>query len=165
MTAVGRRAPTRRECVRRALVRRALARRALGVLVIGSCADFPEAVDPAFGLPDERVEAPTLARDVQPIFDRRCAFGGCHSAASRQGGLSLVAGASRGALVGRPARLSPGDTLVVAGSSSRSWLPRMIGDDAAARAGTSRMPLAAAPLTVNQRETIARWIDRGAPPD
>lgn len=128
-----------------------------------ACVDFSGAVDPTFGLPDVVVERPTLARDVQPILDRRCAFGGCHSAASRQAGLALVAGASHAALVGHAARLSPGDTLVVAGDSARSWLLRMIGDDAGARRGFSRMPLAASPLTPNQRETIARWIAQGAP--
>jgi len=130
-----------------------------------ACADFEGSVDPTFGLPDVVVDAPTLSRDVQPMLDRRCAYGGCHSAASRQGGLSLVAGGSYAALVRRPARLSPGDTLVVPGASSRSWLVHMIGADAGARAGVSRMPLAAAPLTAHQLTTIARWIDRGAPPD
>ncbi len=137
----------------------------LVVPLVATCAAFEGAVDPTFGLPDLVVASPTLSRDVQPIFDRRCAFGGCHSSATRQGGLTLVAGASRAALVGRPARLSPGDTLVVAGASVRSWLVRMIGDDSSARAGVSRMPLAAPALTANQRATIARWIDRGAPPD
>ncbi|MFP5354712.1 MAG: hypothetical protein ACLGIK_06085 [Gemmatimonadota bacterium] len=130
-----------------------------------ACADFEGTVDPAFGLPDVVVESPTLSRDVQPIFDRRCAFGGCHSAATRQGGLSLVAGASHAALVGRPARLSAGDTIVVPGASSRSWLVRILADDPGPRHGVSRMPLAAPALTTNQRSTIARWIDRGAPPD
>lgn len=130
-----------------------------------ACVDFSGAFDPTFGLPDVVVERPTLARDVQPMLDRRCAFGGCHSAVSRQGGLVLVAGVSHTALVGRAARTSPGDTLVVAGDSAHSWLLRMIGDDDAARRGVSRMPLAASPLTPNQRETIARWIAQGARPE
>jgi hypothetical protein len=129
------------------------------------CADFEGVLDPAFGLPDVVVQAPTLTRDVQPLLDRRCAFGGCHSAATHQAGLTLVAASARSALVGQPARLRPGDTLVVAGDSARSWLLRMIGEDDGARGGFSRMPLAASPLTANQRETIARWIARGAPQD
>ncbi|MEP7383779.1 MAG: hypothetical protein ABI910_18985 [Gemmatimonadota bacterium] len=130
-----------------------------------ACADFAGTSDPTFGLSDTVVDAPTLFRDVQPIFDRRCAYGGCHSAATHQAGLTLVAGASRDALLGRPARLSPGDTLVVAGDSARSWILRMIGDNDIARGGFSRMPLASSPLTANQRETIARWIARGASED
>ncbi len=131
----------------------------------GACADFEGAPDPTFGLADQAVDAPTLVLDVQPIFDRRCAYGGCHSAVTHQAGLTLVAGASRDALLGRPARLIPGDTLVVAGDSARSWILRMIGDDDIARGGFSRMPLASSPLPANQRETIARWIARGAPED
>ncbi len=128
-----------------------------------ACVDFSGGLDPTFGLPDVIVDAPTLTHDVQPLLDKRCAFGGCHSAASHQAGLTLVAGLSRASLVGRAARLSPADTIVVAGDSARSWLLRMIGDDDAARQGFSRMPLAASPLTPNQRETIARWIAQGAP--
>jgi len=135
----------------------------IGALTV-ACADFEGVVDPAFGLPDVIVDAPTLVRDIQPILDKRCAFGGCHSVASRQGGLVLVAGNSYAALVNRPARLSPGDTLVIPGSAARSWFLRMMAADPGGRFGLSRMPLAASPLTDNQLATIARWINRGAPP-
>lgn len=137
---------------------------AAAIGAVTACARFDSALDPTFGLPDVVPVEPTLARDVQPILDRRCAYGGCHSAATRQAGLSLVAGASYAALVGRPARLSPGDTLVVPGSASHSWLVTMIDEQAGARRGFSRMPLAATPLTPNQIATIVRWIDRGARP-
>lgn len=128
-----------------------------------SCADFQGTVDPTYGLPGLVVANPTLTRDVQPIFDRRCAFGGCHSAATRQAGLDLSAGASRAALVGRPSSLRSAQALVVAGDTSRSWLLTMLGGDAARRGGVARMPLAAAPLTQNQLATIANWIAAGAP--
>jgi hypothetical protein len=144
------------------------ARRGMALLLAcgvgsASCADFEGVVDPAFGLPDVVVDAPTLVRDVQPLLDRRCAFGGCHSVASQQGGLVLVAGASHGALVGVRSRLRPSETLVVPGDASRSWLLTLVAADDAARMGFARMPLAALPLTPNQVATIARWIDRGAP--
>lgn len=144
------------------------ARRAMALVLCAagasaSCADFAGVVDPAFGLPDVVVEAPTLVRDVQPLLDRRCAFGGCHSVASRQAELVLVAGSSHAALVGVRSRLRPGETLVVAGDASRSWLVTLIAEAEAARMGFARMPLAATPLTPNQVATIARWIDRGAP--
>ena len=51
-----------------------------------------------------------------------CAFGGCHSSATRQAGLDLTPAASYDALVGRRARLNPVDTLVIPGASNRSWL-------------------------------------------
>ncbi len=128
-----------------------------------ACVDFAEPEILTFGLPDVVVDAPTLTHDVQPILDRRCAFGGCHSSATRQAGLDLTPAASFDALVGRRARLNPVDTLVIPGASNRSWLMKMLGGDDAARPGVSRMPLAAQPLTANQLATVARWIDRGAP--
>ncbi|MEO6444467.1 MAG: hypothetical protein ABIZ91_07325 [Gemmatimonadaceae bacterium] len=131
---------------------------------VTACATFDSSLDPTFGLPDVVPADPTLARDVQPILDRRCAYGGCHSSATRQAGLSLAAGASHAAIVRRPARLSPGDTLVVPGSASHSWLVTMISEQAGARRGFSRMPLAATTLTPNQIATIVRWIDHGARP-
>ena len=133
-------------------------------LVLGvGCADFEGTVDPTFGLPDVIPDAPTLARDVQPLFDRRCAFGGCHSVATRQAGLVLVRDSAHRALVGRRSLLQGSRTLVVPGDAAASWLMTMISADGDARVGYSRMPLAATPLTPNQIATIARWIDRGAP--
>lgn len=135
----------------------------LAIILTVGCADFEGTVAPTFGLPDVIPDAPTLARDVQPLFDRRCAFGGCHSVATRQAGLVLVRGSSHGALVNRPSLLQGSRTLVVPGDTAASWLMTMISTDDDARIGYSRMPLAATPLTPNQIATIARWIDRGAP--
>jgi hypothetical protein len=135
----------------------------LMIVALVACADFEGTVDPTFGLPDLVAESPTLAQDVQPILDRRCAYGGCHSEATRQAGLVLVRGRSHDALVDRPSQLQGARTLVVPGDASASWLMTMIGADDDARDGFSRMPLAATPLTSNQIATIARWIDRGAP--
>lgn len=130
---------------------------------LAACADFEGSVDPTFGLPDVVPESPTLARDVQPLFDRRCAFGGCHSEATRQAGLVLASGRAHNALVDRRSRLVSDRTLVVPGDASASWLMTMISADDVARDGRPRMPLAATPLTPNQIAMIARWIDRGAP--
>lgn len=131
--------------------------------ICAACADFSGSTDPTFGLPDVVVTAPTLAKDIQPILDKRCAFGGCHSVATHQGGLTLVAGSSYEALVGRKSTLRSSQTLVVAGDTTRSWLLVMLGADDARRGGLSRMPLAASPLTPNQLATVARWIASGAP--
>jgi len=133
------------------------------VVGVGACADFEGSVDPAFGLPDVVVERPTLARDIQPILDKRCAFGGCHSDATRQAALSLTPSEAFGALVGRPSTLRPAQVRVVPGDTARSWLLVMLGADETRRGGFSRMPLAAAPLTPNQLATVANWIAAGAP--
>lgn len=144
-----------------------MTRRALAGLVVvtavAACVDFSGTVDPTFGLPDVVVETPTLAQDVQPILDRRCAYGGCHSVASRQAGLVLVADSSHAATVGRPSRLRPSRILVFPGSPDNSWLLELVSAEDEFVSGFPRMPLAATPLTANQIATIRRWIARGAP--
>jgi hypothetical protein len=138
---------------------------AVAGLLLGAhgCADFESTTDPAFGLPDEIVAAPSFAGDIQPIFDRRCSIGGCHSLATAQGGLSLVAAMSYESLVGVPSQLRPQFDRVEPFDPVNSWLVRMIGPDAALRLGHQRMPLSSVPLTPNQIATIINWIEQGAP--
>ena len=128
----------------------------------GACADFRSPSDPGRGLPDVAVAAPSFRTDVQPIFTRRCAIGGCHTFASAQGGLDLTEARSYDALVGVAARLRPSELRVRAGRPDSSWLVAMIDADSARRRGFSRMPLASAPLTENQIRTIVTWIAQGA---
>lgn len=129
-----------------------------------ACADFDAVVDPTRGLPDVVVEDPSFSADIQPIFSRRCATGGCHTAASRQAGLVLAEGLAYDAIVNRPSTLSTEGLLLVApGDAASSWIVRMIGPDPALRDGLARMPLASEPLTANQIATIRNWIDDGAP--
>ena len=126
------------------------------------CAEFDSSTDPAFGLPDEIVAAPSFRTDIQPIFDRRCSIGGCHSLATAQAGLTLTASASYESLVGVASRLRPEFARVAPFDAPNSWLIRMIGDDPTARLGHQRMPLASMPLTPNQIATIVNWIEQGA---
>ncbi len=131
------------------------------VAAIG-CAQFDSATDPAFGLPDVAIASPSFADDIQPIFDRRCSIGGCHSLATAQAGLTLTADRSYESLVGVQARLRPQFLRVAPADAPNSWLVRMIGDDPAARFGHQRMPLSSVPLTDNQIATIVNWIEQGA---
>jgi hypothetical protein len=133
------------------------------VLLAASCADFEASLDPAAGLPDVVVQNPSFTTDVAPIFERRCAIGGCHSVATAQGGLVLAPELAYDRLVNRPSRLGNGALLVSPGQAAQSWLVHVIGPDDALRQGFSRMPLASQPLTPNQIATIVNWIDRGAP--
>ncbi len=156
--------------LRAAIAARPLAARtliaALGGVLAGavmSCAEFDSTTDPAFGLPDIAVATPSFSADIQPIFDRRCSIGGCHSLATAQAGLVLTAGRSYDALVGVPARLRPQLARVVPSDPANSWLVHMIDDDPAARFGRQRMPLSSMPLTENQITTIVNWIAQGAP--
>lgn len=132
--------------------------------LLAACANFDAAVDPAAGLPDVIVEAPTFA-DVRPILERRCDVGGCHTPLTRQAGLVLAPDSAYAMLVGRRSTLAPDLLRVAPGRADSSWLVAMIGPDPVRRRGLSRMPLASTPLTPNQIATIARWIDRGAPRD
>ena len=75
---------------------------------------------------DVAVAEPSFARDVQPIFTRRCSIGGCHSLASAQAGLDLTEGRSYDALVNVPSRLGT-QLLVSPGAPDASWLVAMIG--------------------------------------
>ena len=127
-----------------------------------ACAQFDSATDPAFGLPDVVVATPSFSADIQPIFDRRCSIGGCHSLATAQAGLILVTGRSYESLVGVPSRIRPQFARVAPFDPASSWLVRMIGDDPAARFGRQRMPLSSMPLTDNQIATIVNWIQQGA---
>ena len=141
----------------------------LGRLLIGAgivaCADFEGISDPTRRLPDQVVESPDFQQDIVPIFELRCATGGCHTPAARQADLVLTRDSAHTALVNRPAQLRPDRVRVVPGDADTSWLMSMLGEDQSARGGFSRMPLASSPLTPNQLATIVNWIDRGAPPD
>lgn len=134
-------------------------------LCAASCADFTGTIDPTHGLPDVVVEDPVFLRDIVPIFERRCAFGGCHSPASAQAGLVLTRNVAHPMLVDQPARLRPAEVRVVPFSAATSWLMTMIREEQGPRGGFSRMPLGSGPLTPNQIATIANWIDRGASPE
>ncbi|HEX7120935.1 MAG TPA: hypothetical protein VF178_01105 [Gemmatimonadaceae bacterium] len=127
-----------------------------------SCADFEGAVDPTHGFPDTVVAVPVFSRDIAPLFERRCAIGGCHTPQSAQASLVLTPDVAYDNLVGVPSRLRPTEIRVVPGDAPSSWLMAMIGDDQAARGGFSRMPLGSSPLTPNQIATIANWINHGA---
>ena len=132
-----------------------------GLFALG-CADFEMTVDPSGGVPDVLVPNPSFSANVAPIFEKRCAVGGCHTFATHQAGLTLDATRAYNSLVGVPSSLRPSLVRVTPGQPSESWLVTMIGADDAARQNFSRMPLATQPLTSNQIGTIVRWIEQGA---
>jgi hypothetical protein len=129
--------------------------------LLAACADFSAPENPTFGLPDVIVTDPSFSADIQPIFNKRCVVGGCHTLGTAQVGLSLDSTVSYDMLVGQPATT---DTLlrVQPGNAADSWLVRRIEADPAPRHGGVRMPLAATPLTDNQIATIVNWINQGA---
>ena len=146
-----------------ALVRAVFATTLMGVALAWGCADFESTVDPAGGLPDVEVANPSFANDIQPIFIRRCAIGGCHSVGSARAQLVLAPGHAYDSLVNKPGYLNSLIDRVEPGDAANSWLVRMIEDDDVARFHYSRMPLGGQPLTRNQIATIVNWIENGAP--
>jgi hypothetical protein len=135
----------------------------LAIALAWGCADFESTVDPSGGLPDVEVANPSFANDIQPIFTRRCAIGGCHTVASRRAEMVLAPGHAYDSIVNKPSYLNPVMDRVEPGDAANSWLARMIGPDDDARLHYSRMPLGGQPLTDNQIATIVNWIENGAP--
>jgi hypothetical protein len=127
-----------------------------------ACADFESTVDPTGGLPDVEIANPSFAADIQPIFNRRCAIGGCHTVLSRKGELVLQQGYAYDSIVNVPSFLFPLYLRVEPGNAADSWLVRMIEADDDAREHFARMPLGSSPLTPNQIATIVNWIENGA---
>ena len=116
------------------------------------CAD--EGAGPADGPP---VAVPSFQADVQPILSSpTCVSSSCHSAATRQGGLSLE-GVEAADLVGVSA--DSGLELVIPFDAETSYLVRKL--EGRAIQG-SRMPLGRGSLPGSQIGTIRNWIDQGA---
>src|SRR5687767_13686733 len=126
------------------------------------CADFESTVDPTGGLPNLEVANPSFATDIQPIFTRRCAIGGCHSLNSARAEMVLVAGHAYDSIVNKPSFLNPVLDRIEPGDAASSWLVLMIEDDENARLHFARMPLGGQPLTPNQIATIVNWVENGA---
>ena len=133
-----------------------------GITLAWGCADFESTVDPTGGLPDVEVANPSFANDIQPIFTRRCAIGGCHSVNSARAEMVLTAGHAYDSIVNKPSYLNSVLDRVEPGDAASSWLVRMIEPDDDARLHYSRMPLGGQPLTNNQIATIVNWIENGA---
>ena len=134
-----------------------------GAAVLAACADFSSPADPTGGLPDVLIAHPSLNTNIQPLFTARCAQGGCHTPASARGGLVLTAGRSYADLVNVSSLHGAPMLRLLPGTHTSSYLWAVIQPDDALHPGLPRMPLAAQPLTTNQIQNIANWIDDGAP--
>ncbi len=156
------RAETRQSTPAAMLVRVGVATLLTAITLAWGCADFESTVDPTGGLPDVEVANPSFANDIQPIFVRRCAIGGCHSLNSARADLVLASGHAYDSIVNKPSFLNPALDRIEPGDAASSWLVIMIEDDDDARLHYSRMPLGGQPLTPNQIATIVNWVENGA---
>jgi hypothetical protein len=102
-----------------------------------------------------------FAEDVQPIFDTRCAFGGCHGATVPAAELDLTEGESRENLL-RASVQNPEVDLVTPGNPTNSYLvTKLTGNGVAGE----RMPKGTDPLSDAELEVIRKWISYGAADD
>ncbi len=103
------------------------------------------------GVSQEINEGPDFARQVQPVFAKRCFM--CHGPNETEGGLSLST--REGAL----SELESGERAVVPGDVEKSVLLERIRGEG----DGDRMPPEGKPLTPEEIESIEKWILDGAP--
>lgn len=96
------------------------------------------------------------------IFTPTCALSGCHSGSNPQANLNLSAGEAYNALVNVNSIQIPSRKRVAPGNSADSYLiDKLKGTNMAAN--TSQMPFGGIPLSDAIIDSIAKWIDSGAP--
>lgn len=126
----------------------------LAVIGLSACTAGKESADSLTPAP------PTLATDIQPIFDRNCIS--CHAGDAPSAGLDLSAGASANTIVGVLSTQVPTMVLVEEGSPEASYLWHKLNSTYQAFGGIgTRMPpeltLASTDLAV-----FEAWIEGGA---
>lgn len=104
--------------------------------------DFEPIVFPASGV--------SYFKHVEPLFQQRCAFAGCHFGMNAPMGLDLSAPSYQRLRNHQP-------SLVIPGNATESFLVKKIDGRF-----PPRMPLNQTPLTANQIEGIKTWINEGA---
>lgn len=109
--------------------------------------------------PTEPATDPSLAADIQPLFNKSCAFANCHDA-SAAAGLELSTGKAYANLVNVASVNDPAKVRVIPNDADNSYLYiKIVGDP---NDGTSRMPISGSPLSANEIQLIKNWIDAGA---
>jgi len=105
---------------------------------------------------------PTLAANVQPIFNTNCAVSGCHAGTSPQQGQNLSAGVSFSNIVGVASNESA-LLRVKAGDPDSSYLVHKIQGTQGTFGGSGgQMPLGRSPLSQDNIDIIRDWIAAGA---
>ncbi len=92
----------------------------------------------------------SYSKQVDPLFQQRCALSGCHVGSSAQAGLDLQTPSYNNLIDHQPRLVNPG-------ASSNSLLVQRITGQIA-----PQMPYLSQPLNSNQIDGIKKWIDEGA---
>jgi len=152
--------------------------RSLALLVAASCTDLggapPDAadagvdVDPCAaeagtGPMDAGLDGPSYRIDVESIFTRKCAMGGCHGTSNPALGMVLAEDVSWSHLVCVPSAAAPSLRRVVPSQPERSYLVNKLDGTHLDVGGMGRrMPLGQEPLSVLEMDLITGWIRAGA---
>jgi len=94
------------------------------------------------------------------VFTTSCALSGCHIGSSPTAGLNLSSGQAYANLVNVPSAEMPSLKRVEPGNSAQSYLVRKLTGN---QISGSRMPLVGQPLAQSVIDSIASWINQGAP--
>lgn len=92
----------------------------------------------------------SFSQHVQPLFQSRCAFSGCHAGSNAAGGLNLSSPAYNSVMNHQP-------RLIVTGASNNSLLIQRLDGRI-----NPQMPFNATPINSNQLAGMKKWIDEGA---
>jgi hypothetical protein len=126
----------------------------LGIFLLGSATVLSSCKDQITDPDINPVVFPTsnvrFSQHVQPLFQSRCAFTGCHAGSNPTGGLDLSSPAYNSVMSHQP-------RLVVTGASNNSLLIERLDG----RIGP-QMPFNAQPINANQLAGMKKWIDEGA---
>ena len=126
----------------------------MGIFSLGSVIGFSSCKDQVVDPNTNPVDFPTskvsFSQHVQPLFQTRCAFTGCHAGSNPAAGLDLSSPAYNSLMNHQP-------RLVIAGVSNNSLLIwRLDGRQ------LPQMPFNAQPINTNQLTGMKKWIDEGA---
>ncbi len=105
---------------------------------------------------------PSYAKDVEPIFDKRCAE--CHGGDSPKKGLDLSKGKGFANLTQHKSQEEPLMALVKAGDPAGSYLWLKVSHTSTEGRGMPRTLFGAKKLPQEQLDTIRNWIIQGANP-
>jgi len=124
------------------------------VLFLLSCS-IEKSLDPVSSM--ESPSEYTFTYIQENVFDKRCAFSGCHATDTKRAGLDLSSGQAYNSLVNKASVLSADGVFRVKPSeSSSSFLISLLDGSNA-----TKMPLNRAPLDAATVEYIRQWIDAG----
>lgn len=129
-------------------------------LLFSSCEDQIVSEDDMKEPPPAQTGSLTKFSDLQSnLFTTTCALSGCHSSRNPQAGLDLSSGHAYASLINVESELYPSMKRVIPGNSSESLLIKVL------RGGVPTVMPPTGRLSPAVIDSVAAWIDRGAPND